>query len=258
MIAKARIFMLEQRRAIETSEAELVLRKVRGHPVEDHADAAAVKLVDHETKIVGTAITRGWREIAADLVAPRSSKRMFHDRQKLDMSATNLLHVVAELHRHLPIAEAAISLLGHAPPRARMDFINCDRGSEQVAFAARRHPAFVVKAVLRLVNDRGGGGRCLHPHRERIALEQEVFRARSDFKLVERAGFESGYEQLPYSRAAQHAHHVQPPVPSIETTDHADAEGIGRPHRERHTGDSVHLDEEGAELVTCAMMLLLA
>jgi hypothetical protein len=53
MLAAARVFVLVQRGAVETPQREVVARKVRGHPVHDHADAGAVQMVDEVAKVVG-------------------------------------------------------------------------------------------------------------------------------------------------------------------------------------------------------------
>ena len=68
--AEAWIGMLEQVRSVEVLEAELVGRKMRRHPVEDHADAVLVQVVDQEHEVLRRAITAGRREVAGDLVAP--------------------------------------------------------------------------------------------------------------------------------------------------------------------------------------------
>jgi hypothetical protein len=51
--AAARVFVLVERGAVEASEREVVARKVRRHPVEDHADAAVMQPVDEVAEVVG-------------------------------------------------------------------------------------------------------------------------------------------------------------------------------------------------------------
>ena len=67
---QARIEMLVERGAVEAREREIVGGEVARHPVEDHADTAAMEIVDEEAEVVGRAKTRGGREVAAHLVAP--------------------------------------------------------------------------------------------------------------------------------------------------------------------------------------------
>ena len=57
VLALTRVGMFVERGAVEASEAPLVFREVRGHPVEDHADAVAMHGVDEEAEIVRCAET---------------------------------------------------------------------------------------------------------------------------------------------------------------------------------------------------------
>ena len=51
----ARVFMLEQRRAVEAREAMFIGREMRGHPVNDHADVLLVAGVDETDEILRVA-----------------------------------------------------------------------------------------------------------------------------------------------------------------------------------------------------------
>ena len=93
VLALPRIGMLVERGAVEARQAVLILRKVAGHPVEDHADAGLVKGVDEELEILGRAEAAGRREEADHLVAPRSGERMLHHRQQLDVREAHVVHV---------------------------------------------------------------------------------------------------------------------------------------------------------------------
>ena len=80
VLAEPRILVLVERGAVEAGEAVRVLREVAGHPVEDHADAVAVALVDEPAEVVGRAVPAGRREEAGDLVAPRAAERVLQHR----------------------------------------------------------------------------------------------------------------------------------------------------------------------------------
>ena len=70
MDALPRVGVLVEMRAVEKLQAELVGRKMRGHPVEHHADAVLVQVVDHEHEILRRAVSAGRCEVAGDLIAP--------------------------------------------------------------------------------------------------------------------------------------------------------------------------------------------
>ena len=53
VLALARVGVLVQRGAVEAGQRPVVLREVRGHPVDDHADAAWVQRVDERAEVVG-------------------------------------------------------------------------------------------------------------------------------------------------------------------------------------------------------------
>src|SRR2546425_12690594 len=68
MLTFARVEMLVKRGAIETSECKRIFRKMRRHPIHDHADSVLMKMIDQQTKIVGRAIPRSRSRIRADLL----------------------------------------------------------------------------------------------------------------------------------------------------------------------------------------------
>ena len=81
VLTLARVGVLVESRAVETGEAPFVLREVGRHPVDDHADATPVEDVDHRPQLVGSAVARRRRVVAADLIAPRATERVLGDGQ---------------------------------------------------------------------------------------------------------------------------------------------------------------------------------
>ena len=63
----------------------LIGREMRGHPIENHADAMLMQVVHQIHEILRRAVARGGREIAGGLISPRSVKRMLHDGQEFDV-----------------------------------------------------------------------------------------------------------------------------------------------------------------------------
>ncbi len=82
VLALARIVVLVEMRAVEIGQPVAVLREMRRHPVDDHADALLVAAV-HEVLEVVRRAEAGRRRIVADgLVAPGPVERMLADRQQ--------------------------------------------------------------------------------------------------------------------------------------------------------------------------------
>src|SRR5256884_9654258 len=151
-----------------------VVREVRGYPDEDHADAAAVQVLDeiHEVLWRAVAGTRG--EVAGDLVAPGAVEGVLHDRQQLDVREAELARVVGQLRRQLAVAEVAIALLRNAPPGAEMHLVDRPGVAERVGAGAVPHPLLVVPLEAQVPHDGGGARRYLGAECVRIALVDPV------------------------------------------------------------------------------------
>ena len=101
----ARVFMLVKRCAVETRERPVVARKMRRHPVHQHADARLVKRVDKILKIVRRAEAAGRGVKAGDLVAPRRVKRVLRQRQELDMRESQFPQVINQRRGQFAVTE---------------------------------------------------------------------------------------------------------------------------------------------------------
>ena len=75
MEALARIGVLVERGAVEAGQAVRVGREVRRHPVEDHADAGAVRAVDEAGEAFRRAEAGRRRVEPGGLVAPATDRR---------------------------------------------------------------------------------------------------------------------------------------------------------------------------------------
>ena len=70
MDALPRVGVLEEVGAVEEAQAVLVVREVRRDPVQDHADAVLMEVVDQEHEVLRGPVPGGGGEIARGLVAP--------------------------------------------------------------------------------------------------------------------------------------------------------------------------------------------
>ena len=80
VLAPARILVLIQGGAVKPGQGVGVSRKMRGHPIQDHPDAATVEVVDKKAEVIGAAETLGRSEITRGLVAPGVIERVLGDR----------------------------------------------------------------------------------------------------------------------------------------------------------------------------------
>ena len=108
------------------------------------------------------------------------------------------------------------------------------------------------------VHDARGGRRYLGVERVGVGLEKHVAAARAKLELVEIALGDAGHEHLPDAGRAVTLHLVHQAVPVVERTDHGDALGVRRPHREGDAGNRADLPRMGAEPLVDAVMVALA
>ena len=164
MKSLARVGMLVEVRAVEARQPVRVAGKMRRHPVEDHADAAPVQVVDEVHEVLRRAVARGRREVAGHLVAPGAVEGMLHHRQQLHVREAELGYVVGERVRQLAIAQVAVVLLSHTPPGADVQLVDRPGRGEGVAARAPLQPVGVVPLIVELPHDRRGARR--QPRRE--------------------------------------------------------------------------------------------
>src|SRR5690606_32328345 len=83
--ALARILMLVESRAIESCKPVRVCGEMGRHPVQDDANAGAMRAVDKPGKTLRLAETGRRGVESRRLIAPGRVERMLGDRQELDM-----------------------------------------------------------------------------------------------------------------------------------------------------------------------------
>src|SRR5262249_17232044 len=81
VLALARVLVLVEMGPVELGERMCILRKMRRHPVHDHADASLMTFVDEVTEIIGRTEPAGRRIIICNLISPRTFKGMLGDWQ---------------------------------------------------------------------------------------------------------------------------------------------------------------------------------
>ncbi len=253
--ALARVGVLVEVGAVEEAQAVLVGGKVRGHPVQDHADAVLVQGVDEVHEILRRAVVARRRKVSRDLVSPGAEEGVLHDRQEFDVGEAHLPNIVGELRGHLPIGEGAVALFGHPSPRAQVDFVDGHRFVQAAAFMTRLHPFGISPLVIQIPHDRRGFRRDFVEDRERIGLVHLIaIEAREDVVLVESSFGHLGKKTFPDAGLPLGAERVAPFVPAIEVSHDGDLLGIGRPHGEIGAASTAGLDGMGPQLFVEAKM----
>ena len=137
MLALTRIFMFEQSRAVEASQPVAVFGEVGRHPVQDHADAVAMAVVDKVHEVFRRPVTAGDRKVADRLIAPTAGKGMFADRHQFQVGVSHLLAVVDQLACQFAIVQPAVLMVTAATPTAQ-DALRRSRSAGSAGSSMRR------------------------------------------------------------------------------------------------------------------------
>ena len=226
-------------------------REVRRHPIQDDANPLLVEVVHQVHEILRRAVARSRREISRGLVAPRTVKRMLHDRHQFHVGEVHLLDVVCQAQRGFTIGQRTIAFLRNPHPGTEVNFVNRNRRLQRISLGARFHP--LLDQPIRIPD----------PRRQ------------MPFVAVSRAGFQTDPLSLQRGlgcakrcdtctkcpcrlRAINPSQMPELPracngwdfgIPTVEAANHRNFTGIRRPHREGRSRLSIDGGEVSAQLV---------
>ncbi len=253
MLTALRVGVFVQRGAVEPAEAPFVAREVRRHPVDDHADSAAVEHVDESSEAVGLAETRRRREVAGHLVAPRPAERVLGDRHQFHVGETEGANVIGEFDRELLPGVDAVA------PRTEVDLVHPQRSGRGDHRTPRRHPLVVAPVVIRGTGDDAGVARRLlgtAGHRVGLAAHRAI--GGSDLELVPVPAACARHRRRPdpgRDIGLDRAQRRRSPVAPV--ADHGHRTGMRCPHREsdaRHRSLGVDVERLRTEQLPQAAM----
>ena len=234
VLSAQRVRVLVQGRAIKARQREVILREVRGNPVQDDADTRAVEGINQVAEVIRRPVARRWSKVGGHLVAPRAAEGMLGQGHELDVRKAHLLDVGDQLVGQLAVAQALT-------PRARVDLVDGHGAGVDVAILARLHPLLVPPGVEVVGDHRGRGGRNLRGARERIGLLEPVATRPLDLELVARPHGDVGNEDLPHARGSQRTHRRRGAIPVVKLADNAHRARVGRPHGKGGAGGLAQL-----------------
>ena len=248
VIAESRILVFVTGRAVKAAQGPVVFRKMRRHPVQEHADTRLVHRIHERAKIIGRPMTRRRREIAAHLIPPRSAERMLEHGQQLDVREAHACHMLGQSRRQLAIRQQAIVLAAH--PRSEVHFVHEHRFAQRIGVGTLGQPGAVVPLVRTTrLHDRCVSRTGLHLERVRIGLHAQRPTGRPDLELIHRFRAHTGHEQFEHAAGAEEPHLMRTTVPAVERANHRHACGVRRPHREGRAGDAVELADVRPQLL---------
>ena len=196
VLGHAELVALKAGRAVEHAQAVLVAREVRGHPVDNDADALAVELVHEVHKVLRRAVAARGREKARDLIAPGAVVGVLRDGQQLNVGVVHLLAVVGQLVGHAAVVGEDLVL--PLAPGAQVHLVYGHGGVYRVPAAAGGHVAAVGPAVALDIPDLGAGrGPGLGVEGKGVGLEDGVPVRADDAVFIDVAVFYVGQEGAP-------------------------------------------------------------
>ncbi|OIQ72529.1 hypothetical protein GALL_458430 [mine drainage metagenome] len=231
----ARVGVFVKRRAVKAGKPVRIGGEMARHPVEQNAQALAVRRVDHGAEFVGGAKADGGGEHAGGLVAPRAVERVFRDRQQLDMGEPHVGGVSDQLVGELKVGQRPRAAIG-AAPTAQMHLVDRDRRVDRVVFCARFQPLVIRPfGIVDAPHHRAGSRRMLRAKADRVGLQRLSLAAlATDFVFIDGAIAQTGNENLPHAGCAAQAHRMAASVPEVKVAGDRNALGVGGPDGEMH------------------------
>ena len=231
--------------------------KVGRHPIQDHADAVLVTVIDKIHEVLGRAVAAGGREVTDGLIPPGFIQRMLHDGQQLEVREAHLADVVDQLFGEFAVAQQTVAFA--ASPGTEVDFVDGKRRLEGLLLRARFHPCLVVPSItIDVINDGGIVRPEFRIEGERVRLQAQIIIVALDLILVGLAFPEARNEQFPDAAASAHAHGMTVAVPVIEIPHHAHPLRIRSPHRKGHAANSLTVHHVSAEFLVRLVVFALA
>ena len=199
MFAASRVCVLIERFAVESGQSPVILRKVRGNPVQNHTDASFVQSIDQVLEVIAVSKPRGWSKVAGHLVSPRWRIRVLRQWHELNVRKTKLLNVWDHL-------VSQVAVVHRASPRASVQLIHTHRCFQGILFGPSRQPIRVFPDMVRFTNNRSCVGRYLSKSSKRVYFLNPVSGLGQNFELVGRTGMDSRDKNLPNARSTHDSH----------------------------------------------------
>ena len=231
MLPHLRVGELVAAASVKFKQPVFVLRKMRRHPVQDHAEVCLMAGVHKIAELLRAAVAVRGGKIARHLIAPRRLIRKLHHGHQLNMRVAHALYIRDELPRE--VVKGVVAAVLMPLPRPGVHLVDVHRAPERVLplFARAVQPVVPDMAAFRF--DHAGG------IRQRAAAagigvgfihRAPVRPAHAEFICP--AGLCVHREHLPHA-AADGLHGKIVHVPEIKITDDTDRRGAGRPHAEQ-------------------------
>ena len=256
--ALSRIQVLIEAGSVKAGQTEGILRKMRRHPVQNHADSLLMHIVHKIHEVLRCTVARRGCVVSGHLITPGFIQRMLHDRQQLHMGIAHLFYIRSKHRSQLPIGiklPAVLAVCLRPSPASEMHLIDQQGLLFIICCSSSRQPFFIGPGKIRQVgNDRSGirpklCGICV---RIRLQHRQPLFGL--DLVFVAGACCHTRNKKLVDSGFLSFDHGMTTAVPQVEISHHADARSIRCPDGKIGSFDPVQHHRMGTQFfIDCIM-----
>ena len=230
-----RVAVFVQRTAVEFVQSVAVFGEMPRHPVENNAYAASVHFIHKISKVLRRAVTRGRREVARYLIAPRPVERIFGDAHEFQVRIAEFFKIFAHFVGELTIIERIAVRV--TSPRRDMRFVNAHRRGVLVWLVL--YIVAVRPFKMFYVHDLGVGAlKRFAVERERVAFIYRISKTVFDVKFIVVVKFDARHSGFPNSRLCNLGHAVGVYVPAVEVAYYGNRRSASGPNAE-HGGAAV-------------------
>src|SRR5258708_17880431 len=218
--------------SVELGQTVGVLGKMSRYPIKEHTDVVLVAPVHEITKFIWVTVTASWRVVTGNLVAPRTVERMLSYGHQFDMCKATVLDIGNQPIAKLSITKIPIIFFRHPRPRAEVHFVDADCVFCPLHRITIFDPGGVVPGkAIEIEYERCRLQTMLAIKRERIAFQNDLTPAVTQFKFIESAFADLRNEDFPNSGFRSLSHGINSSIPSIEIADYGNPLRIASPYR---------------------------
>src|SRR5260221_5775628 len=227
-----------------------VLGKMSRHLIKDQTNVVLVAPVHEITKFIWVTVTASWRVVTGNLVAPRTVERMLSHGHQFDMGKATVFDIGNQSIAKLSITKIPIIFFRHPRPRADVHFVDADWLFVPLLRITIFDPGGIVPGkAIEIEYERCRLQTMLAIKRERIAFQNDLTRAVTQFKFIVSAFANLRNEDFPNSGFRSLSHGINSSIPSIEIADYGNPLRIGSPDRQDDSVVAIDLGQVSAHFL---------
>ena len=147
--------MLVATGAVKAAQADFVPGEMRGHPIQNDANAHLVQPVNERHQFLGLPITGSGRIVPCNLISPGAVKGMLHYRQQFHMGIPHVRQVRDQLIGNFRVGKQRFVLV--PPPGPQMHLIDIHGAMVRVPLGPLGHPGLILPGIAGKIAEHGGG-----------------------------------------------------------------------------------------------------